>query len=183
MQATALYKDAVRGEPLLRPVPPSPIDTRGTIWRVGDWAVVVPPSPPQPVPEAARLIALIRDRTGWSARRLAEILSVSHSTVLRVAAGQQPKAAHSGNLPLRLHGTYDVVDRVYLMLHRDPVATARVLDEASSPGRHSPAWELRDGNPAAAYLAAIDALRPPQLPGLLVGDRPGGDGATAPLHD
>ena len=43
--------------------------------------------------------------------------------------------------------------------------------------------ELRDGNPAAAYLAAIDSLRPPRLPGLLTGDRPKGDGATAPLHD
>ena len=182
MPTTTLYDAALRGEPLHRPVPQPPIDTRGRIWRVGDWAVDLPSSPPRPAPEAARLIALVRDRTGWSARRLAEVLRVSHSTVLRIADGQRPEAAHSGDLPLRLRKTYDVVDRIYLLLRRDPAATARTLDDAP-PGRRSPAEELRDGNPAEAYLAAIDILGPPRPPGLLTGDRPRGDGATAPLHE
>ncbi|WP_367185058.1 helix-turn-helix domain-containing protein [Trebonia sp.] len=182
MPPVTLYDSLALGEPLLRPVPHPAVDTRGSIWLVGDWAVDVPPSPPRPIPEAARLIALVRDRTGWSARRLAELLGVSHSTVRRIAGGQQPKAAHSGNLPLRLRGVYDVVDRIYLLQHRDPSATAHILDEVI-PGRRSAVSELRDGNPAAAYLAAIDALRPPRSPGLLTGDRPKSAGATAPLHE
>lgn len=179
---TTLYDAALYGEPLQRPVPQLAIDTRGSIWRVGDWAVDLPLSLPRPVPEAARLIALVRDRTGWSARRLARILGVSHSTVLRIADGQHPAAAHSGDLPVRLRNTYDVVDRIHLLLMRDPAATARILDAAPPNGR-SPAEELRAGNPAEAYLAAIDILRPSQAPGLLIGDRPRRDGATAPMHE
>jgi hypothetical protein len=182
MPTATLYESLARGEPLLRPVPQPAIDTRGRIWLVGDWAVDVPSSPPRPIPEATRLIVLVRDRTGWSARRVGELLGVSHSTVLRISAGQQPKTAHSGNLPLRLRGVYDVVDRAYLLQHRDPAATARILEEAA-PGRRSAVRELLDGNPAAAYLAVIDALRPARPSGLLIGDRPKSDGATAPLHE
>jgi transcriptional regulator with XRE-family HTH domain len=180
--AITLYDAALRGEPLQRPVTQPAIDTRSPIWRVGDWPVDLPLSPPRPVPEATRLITLVRDRTGWSARRLAEILHVSHSTVLRIERGQRPESSHSGDLPLRLRNTYDVVDRIYLLLARDPEATARTLDDVS-PGRRSPTEELRAGNPAEAYLAAIDLLRPPRPPGLLTGDRARRDGATAPLHE
>ena len=182
MVTTTLYDSALCGEPLQRPVQRPTIDTRGPIWRVGDWPVDLPPSPPRPVPETARLITLIRDRTGWSGRKLANVLGVSHSTVGRLARGQHPEAAHSGDLPIRLRNTYDVVDRVHLLLIRDPVATARVLDDAP-PGRRSPVEELRAGKPADAYLAAIDTVRPAQPPGLLTGSRPRRDGATVPLHE
>lgn len=179
---TTLYDNALCGEPLPRPVLRPTIDTRGAIWRVGDWAVALPPWPPRPVPETARLITLIRDWTGWSSRKLAGVLGVSHSTILRLARGQHPEAAHSGDLPIRLRNTYDVVDRIYLLLERDPVATARVLDD-SPPGRPSPVEELRVGKPAEAYLAAIDILRPARPAGLLTGSRPRRDGVTIPLHE
>jgi hypothetical protein len=182
VQTTSLYDTLTLGEPLLRPACSPAIDTRGSIWLVGGWGVDVPVSPPRPIPESARLIALIRDRTGWSARLLGEILGVSHSTVGRIAAGQEPKAAHSGNLPFRLRRVHDVVDRIYLLQGRDPGATARILESVVS-GRRSAVTELRDGNPAAAYLAAIDALRPPRPAGMLTGNRPKGDGATVPLHE
>ena len=178
---TTLYDSALRGEPLQRPITQPPIDTRSAIWRVGDWSVRLPPSPPRPVPEATRLITLVRDRTGWSGRKLAEILGVSHSTVRRITGGQRPVSAHSGDLPLRLRNIYDVVDRIYLLLMRDPEATARTLD-ATPTGRRSPVEELRAGNHAAAYLAAIDVLQP-RPAGLLTGYRPRRDGATAPLHE
>jgi transcriptional regulator with XRE-family HTH domain len=177
-----VYDTALRGEPLQQPVRQPVIDTRDAFWRVGGWDVDLPPSPPRPVPEATRLITLIRDRTGWSGRRLAEILPVSHTTVRRLAAGQQPVSSHSGDLPLRLRDAYDVIDRIYLLLARDPRATARALD-CAPPGRNSPREELRAGHPADAYLAAIDALRPPRVPGLLTGDRPRREDATAPLHE
>jgi transcriptional regulator with XRE-family HTH domain len=177
-----LYDTALGGEPLQQPVTPPTIDTREPIWRVGGWDVDLPPSPPRPVPEATRLITLIRDRTGWSGRKLAEILPVSHTTVRRIARGQQPESAHSGDLPARLRDVYDVIDRIYLLQGRDPQATARTLDSAP-PGRSSPREELRSGNPADAYLAAIDLLGPPRAPGLLTGDRPRREDATAPLHD
>jgi hypothetical protein len=182
MPTLTLYDTAFSGEPVQRTVMRPAIDTRGDIWRVGGWDVAVPLSPPRPVPEATRLIMLIRDRTGWSHRKLAEILPVSHTTVRRIAGGQQPESAHSGDLPAKLRDTYDVIDRIYLLLARDPQATARVLDGAL-PGRSSP-WEaLRSGNPADAYLAAIDVLRPPRSTGLLTGDRPRRENATAPLHE
>jgi transcriptional regulator with XRE-family HTH domain len=127
-------------------------------------------------------MTLVRDRTGWSTRQLAEILHVSHSTVRRIASGQRPERAHSGDLPVRLRNAYDVVDRIYLLLARDPEATARTLDKAL-PGRPSPSQELRAGNTAAAYLAAIDLLHAPRTSGLLVGDRPRSQDATAPLHE
>ena len=177
-----LYESALRGEPLQMPITQPVIDTRSLIWRVGDWGLGLPPSPPRPVPEATRLMTLIRDRTGWSTRKLAEILRVSHSTVRRISGGQRPESAHSGDLPLRLRHTYDVVDRVYLLLMRDPETTARTLDDAP-PGRRSPAEELRADNPAEAYLSAIDLLRPSRPTGLLAGDRARRDGATAPLHE
>lgn len=180
--ATTLYDDALLGEPLQRPVPRPTIDTRSPIWRVGDWPVDLPPSPPKPVPETARLITLIRDRTGWSGRKLAEVLGVSHSTVRRLARGQRPEKAHSGDLPIRLRNAYDVVDRVYLLTMRDPATTARTLDDAL-PNRRSPIEELRAGMPAEAYLSAIDILRPARPNGLLTGSRPRRDGATVPLHE
>jgi transcriptional regulator with XRE-family HTH domain len=182
MTTPTVYDTAFRGEPLQQPVTRPAIDTRGDFWRVGGWDVGLPPSPPRPVPEATRLITLIRDRTGWSGRRLAEILPVSHTTVRRIAAGQQPESSHSGDLPVRLRDAYDVIDRIYLLLARDPQATAHALDRAL-PGRNSPSQELRAGHPADAYLAAIDALRPPRAPGLLTGDRPRREDATAPLHE
>lgn len=181
MPTPTLYETAFRGEPMLCAVEQPHIDTRASIWRVGGWAVDVPPCPPQPVPEAARLITLIRDRTDWSARKIAGILGVSHSTVRRFANGQRPDPAHSGDVAARLRATYDVVDRVYLLFGRDHVATARLLG-TELPGRLSPEAELQAGNFADAYLAAIDAIRPREQ-GILVGDRPRRDGATAALHD
>src|SRR5713101_557597 len=90
---TTLYDEALRGEPLQRPVTEPAIDTRSRIWRVGDWALGLPPSPPRPVPEATRLITLVRDRTSWSARKLADILGVSHTTVLRIEDGRRQESA------------------------------------------------------------------------------------------
>jgi transcriptional regulator with XRE-family HTH domain len=177
-----LYDTALGGEPLQQPVTLPTIDTRESIWLVGGWNVNLPPSPPRPVPDATRLITLIRDRTGWSGRKLAEILPVSHTTVRRIVAGQQPVSSHSGDLPARLRDAYDVIDRIYLLLGRDPRATARTLERAA-PGGRSPAQELGAGHPAHAYLAAIDSLRPPRAPGLLTGDRPRRGDATAPLHE
>lgn len=179
---TTLYDAVFHGEPLQQPIARPAVDTRSDIWRVGGWAVGLPPSQPRPVPEATRLITLIRDRTGWSGRRLAEILRVSHSTVGRITRGQRPEQAHSGDLPGRLRNAYEVVDRIYLLVSRDPQATARTLDAAVA-GRRSPADELRAGNPAGAYLTAVDILRPPQTTGLLTGSRPRHDGATAPLYE
>jgi len=177
-----LYESVLRGEPLQRRVAEPLIDTSSSIWRVGDWPIDLPPSPPRPVPEAARLITLVRDRTSWSARKVAEFLGVSHTTVLRIAGGRRQEPAHSGDLPQRLRNLYDVVDRVYLLLGRDPEATARTL-EGKPPGRRSPSEELRAGDATAAYLAAIDMLRPPQPTGLLTGNRPRQDGAITPLHE
>lgn len=181
MLTTTLYDQAFRGEPLQCQVQQPPIDTGASIWRVAGWNVDVPTSPPRPLPEAARLVTLVRDRTGWSVRKLAQILGVSHSTVRRFADGQEPDPSHSGDVAFRLRAAFDVVDRVYLLSQRDPVAVARVLGQ-TLPGRRSPEAELHAQNAADAYLAAIDIMRP-RAEGMLIGHRPRQDAATVPLHD
>jgi transcriptional regulator with XRE-family HTH domain len=175
-----LYEDAVRGEPLQCVFTRPAIDTHAPLWLVGDWPLRIPSLPPRPMPASSRLVALLRGRTGWSARQLAAALGTSHTTIRRIENGRPLMAAHSGDLGQRLQDVSDVVERIY-WLTGDAEITARTLED-TPPGLRSPLEELQAGQPAKAYLAAIDVLRP-RRPGLLSGDRPRRDGATAPLHE
>ena len=181
LAARTLYEDAMRGEPLPQAVSRPVIDTRDPLWLVGDWPLRIPSPSPRPVPESSRLVARLRSRTGWSGRRLAEALGTSHTTIRRIEGGRPLMAAHSGDLWRRLHEVCDVVERVYRLTAENAEATARTL-EAVPPGLRSPLEELQAGESAKAYLNAIEVLRP-RRPGLLTGDRPRRNGATAPLHE
>lgn len=177
---STLYEEAIRGEPLQCAFSRPAIDTHAPLWLVGDWQLRIPSLPPRPVPTSTRLVALLRGRTGWSARQLAAALGTSHTTIRRIENGRPLMAAHSGDLWQRLQDASDVVERVY-RLTGDTEITARTLEDAP-PGLRSPLVELQAGQPAKAYLTAIDVLRP-RRPGMLIGDRPRRDGATAPLHE
>ena len=177
-----LFERALFGEPLGRAVfAPTVISDRDHFWRVGGWPIVVPVPPPMPAPDMQRQVARLRSWTGWSARRLADALGTSHTTVLGVEGGRRLIQSHSGQLRQRLSDAHDVVERIFLVAGRDPSTTAFAL-ETAMPGRAAAIDELRSGDPARAYLAAIDVLRP-RPPGLLVGERPRRGGATAALHD
>lgn len=181
-EAPALYEAAVRGEPLQRTVFPEPLNTAATIWTIGDWPIAVPAPVPHAIPRLQRVINEIRKRTGWSARRLADIVASSHTTILNAENGRPVVSGHSGDLRQRLLQVHDVVERVYLLADRDPRQTETVLSTAP-PNRRSAVDELAaTGDAGRAYLAALDVLHP-RRPGLIVGTRPRQDGQTTALHE
>lgn len=182
VEAPALYEAAFRGEPLQRTVFPPPLNTHDTFWTIGYWPIGVPAVVSPAVPRLQRVIREMRERTGWSARRLAEIVGSSHTTIINAENGRPLVSGHSGDLRQRLVEAHDLVERVYILVERDPERTAAILATAST-GRRSAVEELREtGDPGRAYLAALDAIRPRRT-GLLVGNRPRRDGPTTALHE
>jgi len=181
VDATTLYDEALRGEPLDRAIFPPPLDTGAPFWTLGEWRLIFPTSVPRLAPGMQRVVKQIREWTGWSARRLADVVGSSHTTILNVENGRPLVDGHSGDLRRRLTDTHDVIERIYVLAGRDP-GTVTLFMETAPPGRRAAIDELQKGEPARAYLAAIDVLRP-RTPGLLVGDRPRQRGGTAALHD
>lgn len=149
---------------------------------LGDWLVRVPAPEIRPAPDVQRMTQELRNWTKWSARQLADALSTSHTTVLALENGRPLAAGHSGDLRRSIVDTHTVVSRIFILAGRDARRTAHVLDAAAGNATSARVLLAR-GEPAKAYLAALDALRPP-TEGLLVGSRPAEPGtATAPLHD
>jgi transcriptional regulator with XRE-family HTH domain len=183
VEAPALYEDTFRGRPLQRTVFPAPLNTHDLFWTIGDWPIQVPAVTSLGVPQLQTVIQEIREKTGWSARRLADIVRSSHTTILNAENGRPLMSGHSGNLRQRLVEVHDLIERVYLLAERDLGRTAAILATAPGTGRRSAVDEIREtGDPGRAYLAALDAIRP-RPTGLLVGDRPRWDGPTTALHD
>jgi hypothetical protein len=183
VEAPAFYEAAFRGEPLQRTVLPPPLNTQDTIWTIGAWPIRLPDVVSPTVPRLQRVIREIRERTGWSARGLAEIVGSSHTTIINAENGRPLVRGHSGDLHQRLVGAHDLIERVYVLVDRDPERTAAILATVPGTGRRSAVQELREsGDPGRAYLAALDAIRPRRT-GLLVGDRPRGNGPTTALHE
>ena len=178
--ASTLYEDAVRGEPLGRAIVPPVLDTESTLWTLGGWTLVLPVPEVLPAPGMQRMTRQIRDWTGWSTRKLADVLRTSHTTVQAIENGRRLMDGHSGDLWRRLTDAHDAIERTWLLVDRDPQRVALVLDDGSSG--HTPVEELRRGDPASAYLAVVDTLRP-RRPGLIVGDRPRRGDATSALHE
>lgn len=184
IDTATLYDETLRGEPLERVVSRAQLNTGTSLWTLGDWPVIVPPSILRPAPEMLRIVSHLKEWTGWSARQLAKVFNTSHTTVLGVESGRPIVNGRSGDLRRRLTEIHDLVERTYLLANRDPDMVKRLL-ETAPPGRRSTIQAIQaiqSGEPARAYLAVIDALRP-RTPGLLVGNRPRQNGATAPLYD
>jgi hypothetical protein len=181
-EAPALYEAAVRGEPLQRSVFAEPLNTTSTFWTVGDWPIRVPPPVPHMMPRLQRVIHEVRDWTGWSARRLADIVGSTHTTIINAENGRPLLTGHSGDLRQRLLDLHDLVERVYLLAGRDSQQAASVLS-TSPPNGRSAVDELREtGDPGRAYIVVLDVLRPRRT-GLLIGSRPRRDGPTTALHE
>ncbi|OYV67590.1 MAG: hypothetical protein B7X09_00995, partial [Acidiphilium sp. 21-66-27] len=81
-------QNPVRGEPLQRTVFPEPINMTTTFWTIGDWPIRVPEPVSHAMPRLQRIIQDVRSRTGWSARRLAEVVSSTHTTILNAENGR-----------------------------------------------------------------------------------------------
>jgi transcriptional regulator with XRE-family HTH domain len=181
-EASALYEAAVLGEPLQRTVFPEPLNTTEIFWTVGYWPISVPPPVPRAIPRLQRIIREVRERTGWSARRLADVVGSTHTTILNAENGRPLVSGHSGDLRQRLLDVHDIVERVYLLVARDPQQTGTILSATPSSGRSAIDELLATGDPGRAYIAALDVLRPRRA-GLVVGDRPRRDGPTTALHE
>ncbi len=180
VDAPTLYDQAIRGEPFARPVFPEHLNTRASFWTLGEWRIILPATAPLATPGMERIVKQIREWTGWSARRLADVVRTSHTTILSAENGRPLIGGHSGDLQRRLIDVHGVVERIHLLAGRNSKALARLL-ETGSP-ETSAIEELEADHPARAYLAAIEVLRP-RTPGLLVGDHPRQSGGTAALHD
>src|SRR5579863_397444 len=98
VEAPALYEAAFRGEPLQRTVFPEPLNTHDTIWTIGVWPIRVPAVVSPAVPRLQRVVREMRERTGWSARRLADIVGSSHTTIINAENGRPLVSGHSGDL-------------------------------------------------------------------------------------
>ena len=181
-----------RGKPIRQAAAPTPLDrsvvaplfrvTQDRLWMLGDWPVGVPAPVIRPAPDVQRMTQELRNWTEWSARRLANVLRTSHTTVLAIETGRPLAAGHSGDLRRHIVDAHTVVSRIFVLANRDPRRTSRALDAAQGHGL-SARTLLERGEPAKAYIAALDVLRPP-TEGLLVGSHPAEPGlATAPLHD
>ncbi len=179
--ARDIYDEALRGEPLELAVFPPALNTHSSLWTLGDWRIVLPAPDLHPAPSTQQLVRQVRQWTRWSTRQLAEVLDTSHTTIRAIENGRTLVGGHSGALRHRLADAHEVVERIFVLANRDAERVAAILDSAP-PGKRSAVEDLRAGEPARAYLAALDALRP-RRPGLIVGDRPRLGGATAALHD
>lgn len=187
-----IYDRTFRGEPIRQAAMPTRLGLpvrppflrvlKDGLWTIGDWLVNVPAPAVHPAPDVQLMTRELRQWTGWSARQLAEVLGTSHTTVLAVEAGRPLVSGHSGDLRRRYDDAHSVVSRIHVLSDRDPSRTAHLLSTAPLRGLSASEY-LKRRDPANAYLAALDVLRPPTQ-GLLVGTRPSHPGHdTVPLHD
>lgn len=165
------YSGTVDTQPVARPHEVDLFDS----W-VGLPAVL-----PRPPSDAQRLTQGILTSTGWSHRRLARVLNVTHPTVTALAHGRS--AARTKDLFDRLVEVSDVVSRIYLVAQRDAEETDRLLSAQPESGSDA-ATLLSERRPAEAYLAALDVLRPRRRTGMMSSVWPARAGeATNALND
>jgi hypothetical protein len=81
--------------------------------------------------------------------------------------GRPGRVAHR----LRVFSAHDVVSRINILCGRDIEATDRILASPGTDDRPSPLDLLSRNEASAAYLAALDRLRPMRT-GLMTGSRP-----------
>lgn len=143
--------------------------------------VGLPTVSPRPPSDVQRLTQEILTTTGWSHRRLARILDVTHPTVTALAQGRS--AGRTKDLFQRLVEVSDVVSRVHLVAQRDAGETERLLSTQPSGGADAVTL-LSQRRPSEAYLAALDVLRPRRRTGMMSSVWPAPAGtSTIPLND
>ncbi|MFN0154680.1 MAG: helix-turn-helix domain-containing protein [Gaiella sp.] len=181
--APAVYEHVLLGEPRPQVVADAPTTAvvGDDIWRLCGWRMWIPPFETTRTPEVQRLVWDVRRRTGWSARRVAEILGTSHTTISRLERGGRLMTGHSGDLRRRLTDAHEVVSRVSELAGGDVDMTTNTLEIVTPSGRSAVELLQLDDAPRA-YLAALDALSP-RTEGLIVGTHARSGDATAALHE
>ena len=157
---------------------PRPLE--GDLFR--SW-VVVPQYRPVTAPRAQWLVREIQVATHWSARAIAALLGTTHPTVGALLDGRPAGGRNLPQLQVRLREVHDVVTRVHAIAGGDPNETVRLLTTAPASGKSAVAL-LKERDPAAAYLAAVDVARPRRTGRLMTGLFPARAGeATTALED
>lgn len=165
-------------------------------WRIPQPQLQSPPLPaffrspwtiPQPdVTKAPALMARLRQLkawTGWSSRTLAEAIGTTHPTVEAILRGDS-QLTRLPQVARRVATLYELAARLYMVVGEDPNELDRVMRAQPSPDRASPFALLGSGDPADAYLAALDVITPPRTGGMMRGRYPARPGeATVALDD
>lgn len=133
----------------------SPTRSRAPLGSFDDF-VRLPEVVSQPQQRLQAMMQELKNWTGWSDRRLAPALGVSHPTVAALAAGRSTGRPAD---VARVTETHAVIRQIFLLVGGDSAEISRILmvERAGSP---SPIALLAEGRSGAAYLAAIDAVRP-----------------------
>lgn len=145
------------------------------------WTVALFPVPIPHGPDDRQMVRQLAGWTGWSNRVLADLLDTSHTTVGALLQGRPLQPSRSGALGDRLAEAHRVMERAYHLTDHDAARVVSVATVPDETGKTAIEY-LRDRNPAAAYLAIVDALRP-RPRGMLTGSRPARGDATAALTE
>lgn len=164
------YRDST-ADRFLQEEAPDPWDT---------W-VITPTRVSRPAPHTQIIAQAVLDWTGWSQRRLSQVLQVSHPTVAALVHGKSE--ARIGDLFERLTEVHAVAKRVNLLADQDIAETNRLMTSPSDSG--DTAMELlSQRQPAGAYLAALDVLHRHRAPSMMQSVWPAKtDQATVALFD
>lgn len=129
-----------------------------------DWLLIAP-YVSQPIPDLSRIVNRLIDRTGWSNRRIAEIVGTTHPTIGAIKKGREPE--RKPELAEALFNTAEVVEKISRLANGNQAILKVALNQRGQDGFTS-LQLLAAGEYAKAYLKALDVLnRPHQIGGLL----------------
>ena len=141
--------------------------------------VRLPEVTPLPTKRVQVMIRDIRAWTGWSDRRMASAMRVTHPTVAALAKGT------SSGRPTDVEwiaGLHDVVWQVHLLSGKDPTRTDQLLT-AQTSSRMTPLELISNGDLVSGYLATLDLLRPRPASKLITSRLPKAVRGTVALYE
>jgi hypothetical protein len=143
----------------------------------------IPPSTRTELPSVQVQLRQIKDWTGWSFRTLGTLTGTTHPTIEAVLEGRT-RLTRTPDTARRISVLHRLIVRLRVVVHGDPEMLVRILSEPPGDGRPSAVELFTAGDLAAAYLAALDVIRPPRTGGMMRSLFPGRPGeATSALHD
>lgn len=128
----------------------------------------IPPYAPQPVPDLTRIITRLVNRTGWSNRRIAEIVGTTHPTIQAIKGGREPE--RRPELAEALFRTAEMVEKISRLSGGNQATLRAILSNRGEEGR-TPLQLLAAGEYAKAYLKALDLINEPHQTGSLLNVR------------
>ncbi len=153
-----------------------------TVPSIFDTWVQLPEPAEYTKPRLQEQAEQIRARTGWSQRRLAQVLCTTHPTIKAVEQGRAISRVH--DLSARLAEVHRLVQRIFLLAGKNSVETNRILVTSPAARQQSATDLLKNRQPDAGYLAALAVLRPPRESPMMTGIWPSRAGtATTSLED